>query len=334
MQTSWYAGIDVSQRALDVALRDGAGRQARRGQFPNTAAGHRQLRDWLTKRGRTVRVVLEATGLYGLDVALVLHAAPGVTVMVANPRAARQFAEACQQRTRTDTTMAESLREFAARMVFVPWAPPPAACLELRAVARRIAALTVEKTREQNRAHAVSVTAALPAVVHADIAAHVTQLADRIAALEAHATALLQATPALQRAHAHLTSVRGIATPSAIQLLGELLVLPADLTVRQWVAHCGLDVRLVQSGTSVHKAPRISKQGNAHVRRALYMPALVAVQHEPHVRAFYEQLLTKGKSKLQALVAVMRKLLHAIFGMLKTHTDFDGAKFRLLPHAA
>ncbi|MGH9651134.1 MAG: transposase, partial [Terriglobales bacterium] len=133
------------------------------------------------------------------------------------------------------------------------------------------------------------------------------------------------------RAFTHLVSVRGIAAASAIQLLGELLVLPADMTARQWVAHSGLDVRHVTSGTSVHKTPRISKRGNAHVRRALYMPALVATQHEPHVRAFYEQLLARGKTKLQALVAVMRKLLHAIWGMLKTDTDFEGAKFRKLP---
>jgi transposase len=230
--------------------------------------------------------------------------------------------------------MAVALQEFAARMAFVPWAPPPVAMRDLRAVARRIATLTGEKTRELNRAHAVGATTALPAVIANDLAVHVRYLERRIAQLEQHALTLIAQTPALQRPYAHLVSVRGIADTSAIQLLGELLVLPADMTVRQWVAHCGLDVRDVRSGTSIHKAPHISKQGNAHVRRALFMPALVASQHEPHVRAFYESLLTAGKAKRQALVAVMRKLLHAIYGMLKTDTDFDGAKFRRLSDAA
>ena len=106
------------------------------------------------------------------------------------------------------------------------------------------------------------------------------------------------------------------------------------MQLRQWVAHSGLDVRHVASGTSVCKTPRISKQGNAQLRRLLYMPALVASHREPHVRAFYEQLLAAGKKPLQALIAVMRKLLHAIWGMLKTDTDFDGSKFRKLPEAA
>jgi len=81
----------------------------------------------------------------------------------------------------------------------------------------------------------------------------------------------------------------------------------------------------------VHKKTRISKTGNRHLRRALYMPALVAIVHQPHVRAFYQHLLERGKSKMQALVAVMRKLLHAVYGMFKHQQPFDGAKRYRLP---
>ncbi|HSP96885.1 MAG TPA: transposase, partial [Candidatus Dormibacteraeota bacterium] len=105
-------------------------------------------------------------------------------------------------------------------------------------------------------------------------------------------------------------------------------------TVRQWVASAGLDVRVVQSGTSVHSAPRLSKVGNARIRAALYLPALTAVQHEPHVRAFHRELVTRGKAPQQAVAAVMRKLLHAIYGMLKADADWDGARFRRLAPAA
>jgi transposase len=327
-------GVDVSQEALDVAARTDSGGEPRTGQFVNTPAGHRQLIKWLTKGGRSARVVLEATGVYSLDLALALDAAPRIDVMVVNPRAARQFADACLQRSSTDATMAAALREYAARMEFVAWMPPSAAVRELRAIARRIAALTLEKTRELNRRHAAGATADTPAVVVNDVAVNVRHLERRIAELERHAVTLITTDPQLKPIYQRVLSVCGIAATSAIQLLGELLVLPADMTARQWVAHSGLDVRHVVSGTSVHKAPRISKQGNAHVRRILYMPALVATQHEPHVRAFYEQLLAAGKKPLQALVAVMRKLLHAIHGMLKTNTDFDGSKFRKLPEAA
>ena len=138
---------------------------------------------------------------------------------------------------------------------------------------------------------------------------------------------LIAAHAGLQRAFEQLTSVPGIAAHSAVQLLPELLVLPADMTVRQWVAHAGLDPRACQSGTSVAKPARISKVGNTHIRRALYMPALVAVQHEPRVTAFFDQLVARGKKPLQAYVAVMRKLLHAIYGMFTTNTDFVAETF-------
>lgn len=326
-------GIDVSGKTLDVTARTPAG-ELRTAQFENTLAAHPQLISWLTKKGRAARVVLEATGVYSLDLALALHGAQRVEVMVVNPRVARRFAEACLQRSSTDTTMALTLCEFAARMEFVPWTPPAPEVCELRTITRRMAALTLEHTRELNRAHAAAASATTPAVVANDIAVNARHLQRRLAELERHALRLVIQHPHLQRAYHHIVSVRGFADRSALQVLGELLVLPADMTVRQWVAHSGIDVRHVDSGTSVHKAPRISKHGNAHVRRILYMPALVAIQHEPNVRAFYEQLLARGKTKLQAIVAVMRKLLHSIYGMLKTDTDFDGSKFRRLPQAA
>jgi transposase len=152
-------------------------------------------------------------------------------------------------------------------------------------------------------------------------------LESRIARLRKQALCVAEQSEDLARAFAHITSIKGVAEASGIAILAELSVLPADMTTRQWVAQAGLDPRQFQSGTSVYKPARISKTGNAHVRRALFMPALVAVQWEPHIRAFYERLLARGKTKMQANVAVMRKLLHAIHGMLEHDQDFAGEKF-------
>ena len=106
------------------------------------------------------------------------------------------------------------------------------------------------------------------------------------------------------------------------------------MNVRQWVAHAGLDTRPFQSGTSVNKPMRISKAGNAYVRRALFMPALFAIQHDQAVRAFYSRLLQRGKPKMKANVAVLRTLLHAIYGIFKTNTTFDPQKCFPYPKAA
>jgi transposase len=320
-------GVDVSAAWVDVE-RAASDEAVERGQWPNTAPGHRQLARWLTRGGRTARVVLEATGLYSLDVALRLQRTRGIEVMMINPRVSKDFAGACGQRARTDATAAARLREFAARMPFVAWEPPSATARALQAVMRRVAALGAMRVQEQNRLHAVSATAALPGAVRADLREHIRALGRRIVRLEREARALVEPAPALRAAYDHLRSVPGIGQRSALAILGEVAGLPRELTVRQWVAQAGLDPRPIRSGSSVHPPVRISKHGNAHLRRVLFMPALVAVRRNPAVQRFATALAAQGKAPLQVLVAVMRKLLHAIYGMLKTDTDFDGEKFR------
>ena len=325
-----HAGIEVSKDELLAALRRGEQTLPSKS-FPNTPPGHRDLARYLARKGRGVRVCLEATGVYGLDLALLLHKRAGVEVMVANPRAVRHFAQALMQRRKTDPLDTLMLLEFAARMPFRPWQPPSARTLQLCGLARRIEAITDLCAAERNRLHAASSAEALSAAVRQDIRRSIAFHERALERLARQAQQLIAADPLLQERFEQLDSVPGIGATSAIALLAELALLPPDLDVRQWVASAGLDPREYSSGTSVHKKTRISKTGNRHLRRALYMPALVAVRYDPHLGAFYQHLLAKGKAKMQALVAVMRKLLHAIFGMWKHHQAYDGSQLFALP---
>jgi transposase len=316
----------VSARELVVAMERGGDRKPPI-VLSNDAEGHRKLIQLLSKRGARAQVVLESTGVYGLDLAMALHRAKRVEVMVANPRAVSHFARASLQRSKTDALDAEVIGEFAIRMPFEPWCPPAPQTLELRALSRRIEALTKTVVQEKNRLHANDQSEELSEFVKHDIRELAAHLEERIDGLREQALRVIEQHTELATAFAHLTSIKGIADAAGIQILAELGTLPADMTTRQWVAHAGLDPRHFQSGSSVYKPARISRTGNAHLRRALFMPALVAVQWEPNVRAFYEKLLARGKTKMQANVAVMRKLLHAIHGMLEHDQDFDGEKF-------
>ncbi|MFQ5745369.1 MAG: IS110 family transposase, partial [Acidobacteriota bacterium] len=281
---------------------------------------------WIKKRCQRAWVCLEASGIYSLEPAMALHRVRGVRLMVANPKAVRDFAGAFLRRSKTDALDADVLLEFARRMPFVSWQPPAPEVLELRALARRIEGLQKMLSQERNRLHAAGRSAA-GAAVQEDVQLHIAHLRDRIRGLRHHALTLVAEHPRLARRLRQLCSIKGIADASAIQILAELETLPPGMTVRQWVAHAGLDPRHFESGTSVHKRPRISKAGNKHLRRALFMPALVAIQWEPNVNAFYEHLLDGGKTKMQANVAVMRKLIHAFYGMFKHDALFDGEKF-------
>jgi transposase len=323
-------GIEVSAKELLVRLRRQGELEPLRN-FTNTPEGREMIIRYLRQAGRVVRVCLESSGLYGLDLALGLSAAQGIEVMVANPRAVRHFATALMKRSKSDPVDAGVLEEFAARMPFQAWQRPSPAALALHALARRLRELVEIQTAEKNRQHAAGVSEAIPTVVRRDLARSLRAQQRAIERLTRQARKLIAQDPHLTERFELLDSVPGIGESSAVQLLGELAVLAPDLEARQWVAYAGLDPRQYSSGSSVHKKPRISKAGNKHLRHALFMPALVAVRHDPHLGAFYQHLLARGKFKMQALVAVMRKLLHAIHAMFKNHEPYDGSKLFRLP---
>ncbi len=136
-----YVGVDVGAKELVVSI-DRNGTRESGIVFTNDAAGHRKLIRWATGRGATAQVVLESTGIYGLDLAFALHRAKRVAVMVANPRAIAAFAKASLRRSKTDALDADTIIEFSMRMPFVSWNPPAPSILELRALSRRIEAMS------------------------------------------------------------------------------------------------------------------------------------------------------------------------------------------------
>ena len=325
-----FCGIDVSAATLIVAVQtqDQPGEQRA---FANTSAGHQALIAWLSRKG-PVRVSLEATGIYSLDLALALDAADGFQIAVLNPKLVHRFAQTLR-RSKTDVADALALAEYSRRMPFVAWQPPPREALRLRTLGRHIEALSAERVRDGNRLHAARGSASTPRCIVQDLKRSLAVLNRRIKKMRREAVALVRADAALSQRFDLLTSMPGIAEISAVHLLGELASLAPQLSVRQWVAHSGLDPVHQISGTSLHRRSRISRAGSRHLRRALYMPALVAVRHDPHLKAFYETLCRRHKAKLQALIAVARKMLHAIYGIFKTLTPYDGAKLfpNLLP---
>jgi transposase len=327
---TYVVGIDTSAAWLDVERMDEKGgvEQVR---FDNDAKAHRKLTRWLTKGGRGARVVVEATGKYHMKVAQSLSAAKRIEVMVANPLAVKHFRQALLQRSSTDKTSATVLREFAQRMEFEPWTPPSETQMRLRSISRRLEALTAMRTEEKNRLHAAR-TGGESSEVLKDIRSSIDSLGKRIARLRNEALRVIREDAKLKEDYELMLTATGIGHISGTSVLGEIAPLSTEMTARHLVAYAGLDPRAKESGSSVKQPRRISKVGNVHLRRALYMPALAAIRFNPNVRAYAEHLRANGKAEMVIIVAVMRKLLHAIHGMLKHRTRFDPEKFYRMPH--
>lgn len=326
-----HIGIDVSHKELVVVVSvNGKARKAKT--FENTAVGHQAIIGLSSKLKGESRVCLEATGVYHFDLAVALSRAEGIGVMVINPKAAHNFAKVLMKRSKTDAVDAETLAIYCERMPFEAWQRPADENIALRATARRIAALNKLKTQTKNQLHALKATENTPDFVIGHTEELINVLEKQIQAHRDNALELVRQHKTLTRAFALITSIKGIAEASAVQILAELMVLPQGMTARQYVAYAGLDPRRFESGSSVAKKPRISKAGNRFIRQALYMPALVATRHEPNIKGYYHHLIeNNGLKKIQAICAVMRKLLHAIHGMLKADKEFDGTRFYTIP---
>lgn len=319
MSSYEIVGIDVAARTL-VAIGE---RVVLAPVYENTPEGRRLLIKALCRSERPVRAVLEATGIYFLDLACELAQA-GIAVMVVNPKVAHHFAEALLQRRKDDPVDAAMLRAYGCRMDFVAWTPPRAERFALRALTREAQAQTKAVTAAKNRLHALRATRLAPAAVIALLERQIADSETIIDALIEEACRRIAADPELKRLFQRTDSAPGFAAKGAALVMGELVVLP-PMTARQWVAQAGIDVREECSGT-LQRKPRISKRGNKRLREALFYPALTAARCCPEAAAFVERLVARGKTKLQAIVALMRKLLHALHAMWHNDEDFDAKK--------
>jgi len=335
MKTARYVGIDVgSKEVVVIVIRHGKVGKIKT--FENTPEGHAGLINYISTPKHLVKVCLEATGTYHLDLAVALSKAKGIEVMVMNPKATSNFAKALMLRSKTDAVDAQLLAEIASILdsqgKFEVWQSPAEIVISLRSCERRIVELTRQRARAKNQLHALSATTSTPEIVLESVRPTIQHLDAQVKSLQQQVLALIETDEKVQAALDLIITVTGIAKPSAISILGELLILPKDMTARQWVAHAGLDPREYTSGSSVNKKPRLSKVGNRYLRCALFMPALSAIRHNIHVKAYFNHLVEGlGKFKMQAICAVMRKLLHSIHGILKTKQPFDGAKFYAIP---
>lgn len=310
-------GIDIAKDKFDVCLLDEAG-QAHHEMFANTKSGINKLHTWLKKRGaKAAHVCLEATGIYGDLVAETLHQR-GYTVSVVNPARIKAYAASQMQRNKTDTLDAALIADYCRTQSPPAWTPPAPELKELRALVRHLDDLKQEKQRARNRLEAQNASVA----VARQLRAQITFLEKQITQTEQLIRDHIDTYPDLKRQNDLLTSIPGIGDVTACHLIAELGDLRRFDDVREVVAFIGLNPRQHQSGKK-RTTHGISRMGRSSLRAALYMPAVVAKRCNPRLKAWAEQLSQRGLTGKQVIVAVMRKLVHLAYGILKSGRAFD-----------
>jgi transposase len=310
-------GIDISKATFDVALYQDDTYQL--GHFSNDQAGFKKLLNWLKKRNvSTYHVCMEATGRYGQALALFLHK-EGYPVSIVNPARIKAYAQSQLKRNKTDAEDAKVIAHFCATQNPDLWAPSPPEAEELQMLVRRLENLKTMRTQEINRRKSGIFSKA----VLSNIAEHLAFLDNQIERLATQIKELIDSDPDLSQQRDLLISIKGIGATTAAKFLAEVPDMKQFDSASQLAAYAGVTPRQKSSGTSVHGKSHLSKMGNVHLRTALYMPALSAIRSNPIIKNLVERLKEHGKPPKVIIGAVMRKLIHLAYGVLKNGKPFD-----------
>jgi len=319
----FYLGMDVAKAKLDCCLLlDEASGKRKTKVVSNSRSGIVDLLAWVAKQNASpevLHVVMEGTGVYHEQAALAL-ADTGVTVSIVNPAQVKDFGRGLAVRTKTDGVDSFVLARYGALLKPKAWLPPAPEARILQALLARRAAIAQDLQRERNRQEKADATDT-PERIQQSLTDSIEFLVKQLDQLQQVIDQHIDKHSSLQKDMALLQSIPAVGP----QVGGNMLSVMHSHnfnSAEQLAAYLGLVPVERQSGSSVLGRAKLSKAGPARIRAVLYMAAIVATRCNPHVKAVYERLLARGKSKMSALGAAMRKLVHLCFGVLKTQQPY------------
>ena len=316
--TSWI-GLDISKDSIEVCLLRDNGK-AHFKQFSNTSSGHAKLLRWVQhlNEGGASHFCMEATGSYSNAVALFLAEAEQ-KVSVMNPARIHFFARSQGQGNKTDKADARTIAVFCRKEHPDLWRVAAPEVRELAALMRRYHAVQDLLAQENNRFQVPS----QPKAVLTSIKGIVRCLEKEVERLKKQIREHFNRHDNLKRDASLLQTIPGVGEITAWDILSELPDVHQFDSAQAVAAYAGLSPREHRSGTTIFKKTRLSKQGNARLRKAMYFPAVNALKWNPLVKAHYERLRAAGKMKMVALAAAMRKMLMICYGVLKHQQPFQ-----------
>jgi transposase len=309
-----FSVIDTAQSVKVKATR----------KFANTATGFKELDQWVSKHADpliSLVYTMEATGVYYEQIAWHLFS-QGKAVSVILPNKARQYAKSLGLKSKNDKFDSIGLARMGAEQNLPLWQPLSKQFYQLRTLTRELESLNQTKTVLNNQLHALS---------HAQFESKSTQkrmltmiklLDKQMESIQTEVTQLVESDPKLKRKLDHITQIKGVGLMSAVTVIAETNGFTLFENSQQLVSYAGYDVVENQSGKRVGKTS-ISKKGNYRIRRILHMPAFNVVRYEGGVfKSFFDRLINNGKKKMQAYVAIQKKLLVLMYTLWKHDTPY------------
>lgn len=322
-------GIDLSKDTFDAVLSvvdmDQRIKVKASRKFPNTQAGFKQFEKWVLskrKEGIELRILMEATGIYYEQLAWYLFERD-FSLSVILPTKAKRYMQSLGLKSKTDGIDARGLAQMGLEQRLALWQPVSKNIYRLRLLTRQLEDFNKQRTVNICQLHSLAHSAYFTSEVEKGLKRLLRHIDKEIKRLEATIEQALKEDEALWSRTKHLLTIPGVGLKTVAVIIAETNGFEGFENHGQLVSYSGYDIVESQSGTRTGKT-RISKKGNAHIRRAMHMPALCVVRFNVGpFEALHHRLMAKGKAKMQAYVAVQRKLLIVMWTLWNKKEAFD-----------
>lgn len=290
--------------------------------FDNTPQGLKSLLIWLKKNAdlKSTLICMEQTGNYSQLAAEALFAAKPLACYVVNPRCIKAFNDRKLRRCKSDTADAKSIANFIRKEYedLRVWKPQPKHIQRIKNVTRHIESLSSELAKLKTKLKSTN-----DDEVARSINRNMKFIKSEITNLKAKVQKIILKHAELKEKRNLLQSISGVGEVVSNTIISEIHDINDFQSARQLAAWCGVTPKHYESGTSGKTKTPITKVGSAQLRKALFMPAMVAMQHNPIIKEFAQRLKDNGKKGREIVLACERKLLHLIYGVLKSGKPFD-----------
>ncbi|EAY26789.1 IS110 family RNA-guided transposase [Microscilla marina] len=323
-------GMDIAKSDFSACIMGFEGKKKYKvlasSKFSNTPSGFEKYWSWSQKHlGKhdceDIEYLMEATGVYHENLAWFLYD-KSVKVVVALPSQAKDFMKGEGIRSKTDKIDAQGL----AKMVLVKdlraWQPISSSMQALRSLTRHHETIQKDLTQSRNRLHALDYSHNPDKFVAKQLKAQIKFLEKQRDQTHDQIEATVKEDEKLHEKIKHLTSIHGVGLLTAAVVVAETNGFELFTSEKQLTSYAGYDIVENESGTRKGKT-KISKQGNAHIRRILCMPAFNAINVEGVFLNLYNRVFERTKEKMKGYTAVQRKLLCMMYTLWKKDEDFD-----------
>lgn len=308
-----FVGVDVAKNKFDVALQ--LGKSIHLECFSNDSKGHQAFSKWLAKLTTNPWVCMEATGHYSELIADYLSSHL-IRVSVVNPLQIKSFARAKLSRNKTDQIDAVLIASFCEYMHPRVFMPRTESHKQMKELSNLLDTLKMQHTQLSNQ-----LGSAQTKLARRETNMLLKQLSKRIDKIESLIADIVKNDERLNESFNLIISIKGIGKLTAYKVLSHVPHLHNFSNAKQFAAFIGISPRQHQSGNYQGKTT-ISRLGNSALRKSFYMAAMVAIRHNGLVAPFVSRLRKSGKAPKSIICAVMRKLAHLVFGILKNKRPF------------